>query len=479
MIKKIILVVLVFILIGIIGFAICKNIKNNSYIKLEINGQEIELTQENAKEPIDLQMLDSKSNLKIKVNLKFAKIIINGEQIKQTKEIILEPMNIKKENKLVIEAKKFGSNEYIKYQINSLPSSFPEFTTEGESEEEGEYYVTTYMINKSKEKHYIYKLNEKGEITFYKQTENIPFNFKKNEIDGKIRYTYLETTNEKIEGINNALFTKLVVLDENYNEIKRIGYLTKQGEISGENHDYLYLGENHYIIGGYTKEEVTNVPNMIGQNIKIWNCKIQEVENGEIVWEFESDKYPELYEYYNEENIEINTKTPYLNYMHFNSMIIDPVDENLICSFRNIDAIMKISRTTGKIIWILGGKGDQFGLTEEQKFSKQHSISLIGNHEILLYDNGCDKNITRVLIIKVNEIDKKIEKYESYELESFVNRMGAVRAVNEEKNIYLITHGIGNGQEYAFKEINLKTNEEKFKFSLSGKNILYCVNKYK
>ena len=43
-----------------------------------------------------------------------------------------------------------------------------------------------------------------------------------------------------------------------------------------------------------------------------------------------------------------------------------------MCSFRNIDSILKIERGTGKILWILGGKGDHFGLTEEQKFSRQH-----------------------------------------------------------------------------------------------------------
>ena len=167
----------------------------------------------------------------------------------------------------------------------------------------------------------------------------------------------------------------------------------------------------------------------------------------------------------------------YVNNMYFNSMEIDPLDGNLICSFRVIDAIIKINRTTGKIMWILGGKGDEFGLTQEQKFSKQHSISYLSDHSILIYDNGEEKQETRVIIVKLNEEKKQIEKYESYNLNIYAPRMGSIQKINEEEKKYLITYGSGK-HESAFEEINIETLKVDFKFKIVGDSTLYCVNKY-
>lgn len=475
--KKTISIIIILIITIFSIYKYIENIKKEAYIKIKINGQEIQLTEENKEKAIDLQMLDAQKDTKIQIELKNAKIKINKEEIKESKEITIGKINIQKENKIEIQAKKNGEFKYSKYIINTLPSKFLQYEIEGKSEEKGEYYLSTYIISGKKGRHYIYKINNEGQITFYKQAKNIPFNFKKNEIDGKITYTYLETIEIKNNGITTFIPANLIVLDENYNEIKKIGYLTEEGEINTENHDYLYLGENHYIIEGYTKEEVTNVPNYEGEKVKVWNCRIQEIKDGKIIWEFKSIDNAQLYEYYNENNIQIKPSNTYIDYMHINSIKIDPEDGNLVCSFRNIDAIIKISRKNGKIIWILGGKGDQFGLTKEQKFSKQHSISFLKNHEILIYDNAYDNKNTRILKIKINEKNKKIEEFKSYELNVYIPRMGAVQAVNEEKDIYLITYGEGNSK-YAFQELNLKTGEVKFKFKIVCGNSLYCVNKY-
>lgn len=70
---------------------------------------------------------------------------------------------------------------YPKY----TPSNFPEYEWEGKSQEYGEYYLTTYQLQSKRNQHYIYKLNAMGEVTFYKATPSICFNFKKVEIDGK------------------------------------------------------------------------------------------------------------------------------------------------------------------------------------------------------------------------------------------------------------------------------------------------------
>jgi hypothetical protein len=54
-----------------------------------------------------------------------------------------------------------------------------------------------------------------------------------------------------------------------------------------------------------------------------------------------------------------------------------------------MDEITKISRTTGNIIWRLGGKHNQFTFTNDPtKFSYQHDARRIANGHITVFDNG-------------------------------------------------------------------------------------------
>ena len=468
--------ILVIIFCGIYNHVV--DLRKDAYGKIIINGQEILLTKDTEEYNFDLCTLNNKYDTTINVELKNASMKINEEYVKDKDEISLGKIDINKENKIKVELKLLGDSTYKEYWINTLPSTFPEYQVEGKKEQtqDYEYYVTTYGES-AKVKSYIYNINQKGELTFYKQTSRTPYNFKKNEIDGKIRYTYLEKTEGIYEGINDAVQCKLIVLDEKYNEIDRIGYLVEGEEISSECHDYYYLGDDNYIICAYTKEKVTNVPKLDGQEVNIWNFRMQEIKDGNILWEFQSIKNKQLYENYSVNGIKIGEYKEPINYIHFNSMEIDPLDGNLICSFRNQDAIIKISRTTGEIIWILGGKGDEFGLTEDQKFSKQHSISYLSNHEILIYDNGIKNNRTRILKIGLDEQNKTIQSYQSYDLDIYAPRMGSVEVINESENIYLITSGTGKN-EYAFQEQNLETGEYYFKYKITSDNTLYCVNKY-
>lgn len=399
----------------------------------------------------------------IKVKCEKASIKINGHKVKN--KISLGKIKIDEKNKIKVQIKFSGNSKIYKINLNTFPSDFQKFSVTGESLDNKDFYLATYYGIPT---NYVYILNKKGELIFYKKTNNRVFNFKKNVIGKKIRYTYLESSDKRYEGNNSALPCKLVVLDENFKKINEIYFKDGKKYINTENHDYYYLGDNHYIIGAYKKEKLK-----IG--FKVWDFKLQEIKDDKILWEFDSDSYFELLEYYNDNFSFSNEK--YLNYMHFNSMEIDPKDNNLICSFRNQDSIMKINRKTGKIMWILGGEGDQFGLKEEEKFSKQHSISYLKTGEILIFDNGENNLKTRIIKIKINEKEKKVESFKSYDLGKFYPRMGSVEAVDEDRDIYLLAYGTGTS-EYALEEINLETREVYFGLKFVEHEEFYCANKF-
>lgn len=94
---------------------------------------------------------------------------------------------------------------------------------------------------------------------------------------------------------------------------------------------------------------------------------IQGFKEGKLFFEWDSTDYPELYEESIEYNDFSNSSNLPADYAHLNSMDLDRSNNALLCSFRDLDSVMKIDIETGKILWKLGGKGDSFNLSAEQK----------------------------------------------------------------------------------------------------------------
>jgi hypothetical protein len=83
-------------------------------------------------------------------------------------------------------------------------------------------------------------------------------------------------------------------------------------------------------------------------------------------------------------------------------------DGDLLASFRHLDAVLKISRATGAIRWILGGRCDQFGLTAEQRFSHQHHPRRTADGRLSLFDNGNATGLSRALLLNLDEAGRKL-----------------------------------------------------------------------
>lgn len=74
---------------------------------------------------------------------------------------------------------------------------------------------------------------------------------------------------------------------------------------------------------------------------------------------------------------------------HPNSLTFD-LDGNYVASFRNSAEITKIDATTGQMIWRFGGNQSQFQILGDPlgKFCGQHSVQVLSNGHLLLFDNG-------------------------------------------------------------------------------------------
>ncbi len=82
-----------------------------------------------------------------------------------------------------------------------------------------------------------------------------------------------------------------------------------------------------------------------------------------------------------------------VDFTHINKTTLD-YDGNYLLSSRALSSIIKVNRSTGEIMWILGGKLNQFTFIGENEdnaptyFSEQHHIRRLANGNISMFDNG-------------------------------------------------------------------------------------------
>ena len=96
-------------------------------------------------------------------------------------------------------------------------------------------------------------------------------------------------------------------------------------------------------------------------------------------------------------------------WMHGNSIEID-IDENILISNRRSSEIIKIDRSSGMVIWRMGGPQNEFVFIDDSffGFNKQHDVRRIDNGNITLFDNGNLHNppTSRAVEYEINEDDK-------------------------------------------------------------------------
>ena len=477
--KILLLVVVAMFCVFILGG--CKTQTSDGQKEPEIyfNGKPLVLSDEGN---IDLDLLSVENGITVSVESDdLHTVTVNGKIVDDG--VFIDVYSITRDG--VVEIEITDENGTEDYTVNLMPSTFKDYTTEGVSTTAGDYYMSTY----DEQTNYIFKLNNSGELIFYKKTDDNALDFRKEyNSDGEVRYTYmpyLEATFCGISGINPGC---VVVMDADYNVIDEIYYQKQDGsEMKIDPHGFIYIDDGHYILTGYEDDVVNDIPEELGASYNtayLAVLYIQEIKDGEVVWEFCSKDYPEFL-YATTDVTWASSNDACYDYVHFNSMYIDG-DDNLLVSCRNINSILKISREDGSLMWTLGGKNDEFGLTDEQIFSKQHSIIVTEDGSYMLFNNANDEvasgdaEYSSIIRLKVDEQSKTVTEYTEYETGFFSNYMGAIRQIDADNSIYLWSVGgnyLGLVPEYSMIEYS-ETDGEIFKFRFNdGQRRLYCANK--
>lgn len=200
-------------------------------------------------------------------------------------------------------------------------------------------------------------------------------------------------------------------MDQNYNFIDTFycgnGYTT-------DIHELRVLSNGHALVLAYDPEIVNMgiIVNGGDTNATVVGLIIQEVDqHHNVVFQWRSWDHFEITDAWHQ-----NMDSSFIDAVHGNAIEIDN-DGNLIISSRHLDEITKINRTTGEIMWRLGGKNNQFTfLGDTLKFTYQHAVRRISNGHLTLFDNGNfhSPQYSRAVEYSLDEVNKTATRVWQY-----------------------------------------------------------------
>ncbi len=236
---------------------------------------------------------------------------------------------------------------------------------------------------------------------------------------GNVIFKYLGNGLWIADGSRVAGVRKYYLFNE---EMVLVDSIPLSTEYEFDYHEVELLSNGHYLVL-YSEKVPVDMSMVIDggdPDAIISNSVIVETDRtGNVYWEWKSLDYLEV----TDATPDIDLTQPNIDFAHINS-IAETADGNLLVSFRHLDEIIKIDKTSGAIIWRLGGKyskNNQFTFENDlidgfTGFSHQHSVSILSNGNLLLYDNGNLRNnkFSRAVEYVIDEEERKVTKIWEY-----------------------------------------------------------------
>jgi len=262
---------------------------------------------------------------------------------------------------------------------DTLPSDFPTITVDtSNSPSDGNLFLANLSGN-FHTGNYLMILDNDGSVVNYKEVDaffGIGFTVLPN---GKLSYGQIIALSP---GVPTGRF---IVMDTTLAPIDTFqcgnGYITHPS-------DFILLPNGHAILHATDPQPVDMSPYGGDPNAIVIGNVIQELdESKNVVFQWRSWDYLPITDSY------IDLTTPIVDLTHANALALD-ADGNILYSIRHTSSIPSISRQTGDVNWILGGKRNEFTFINEHTsnapnyFSFQHDIRVLPNGNITLFDNG-------------------------------------------------------------------------------------------
>src|ERR1700760_3423459 len=244
-------------------------------------------------------------------------------------------------------------------------------------------------------------LDRQGRLVWFSPTSTgSPFDLAVQSYDGKPALTWWQGTviNAHGEGVGE-------IGDESFHSIKAV----RAGHgVTTDLHDFQLTSRGTALITAY--ETTTTDLRSIGKSSKgqVFIGHIQEIDlkTGRVLFDWRSLDHVGI-----EESLQpAPLPGQGYDYFHLNS-VAEMDDGHLLISGRNTCALYKVDRTTGQILWRLGGKHSDFSVSSTAAFWWQHDARPHGSSVITLFDNSgpAKAKQSRGVILSVDSTAKRVE----------------------------------------------------------------------
>jgi Arylsulfotransferase (ASST) len=200
-----------------------------------------------------------------------------------------------------------------------------------------------------------------------------------------------------------------------YNDhFQQIATVNAGNGLSADGHEFLITPWNTALILSYTTA-TANLTSIGGPaNQTVVNGVVQEIDiaTGKVLFEWNSEDHTPFSQ--SEQPLPASPSTPW-DWFHINAVHLDS-DGNFLIDARNTWTTYKVSRSSGQIIWRLGGKDSSFALkaapgqvldSANELFAWQHDPEALGGDRYTVFDNESTGTpllpTSRAITIQLNE----------------------------------------------------------------------------
>jgi hypothetical protein len=343
-------------------------------------------------------------------------------------------------------------SDEITNRYNALPAIEPEITVHvNNNPAPGTIFFGNFADNP-----HLAAMKSSGEFMFIRQMPSPCYDFRVQE-NGLL--TYFQNRGQKYYG-----------MDSNYNVVD--SFFTGNG-YETDLHDLRLLSNGNALLMSYDVKIIDMSQIVPGgqKNAEVTGLIIQEVDpQRNVVFQWRSWDHFQI-----TDADSVNLSLGVIDYCHGNALEID-YDRNIILSSRNMSEITKISRSTGNIIWRLGGKNNQFTFINDPiKFSYQHAIRRTAAGTYTLFDNGNFHvpKFSRAVEYRINEANMTCELIWEYRRDPVIYSFAMGYAERLPNGNTSVSWGFSNT---TYTEVT-QAGETAYEFSLGNLSYSYRVVK--
>ncbi len=236
-------------------------------------------------------------------------------------------------------------------------------------------------------------LDHLGELVWFHPTPGLATDLQVQTYRGEPVLTYWTGAIE-----NGIGYGEVAILDSTY---KQIATVKGANGLKADLHEIVLTPQGTAIVTAYATRAADLSAIGGPANGQVFDSVVQEtdVATGKLVHEWRSLDHVPVTETYSK------PAKGALDYFHVNSASLYD-DDHLLLSSRSTWTLYKVDRSTGAVVWRLGGKNSDFTIGQGANFEWQHHSRRLGNGRITVFDDGAVpavENTSRALVLNVDE----------------------------------------------------------------------------